>query len=67
MKIYMMISQQIAPFSQVITDQLPIKENTSKQFFFQSISTEQKYMKWITFLFPWFIVYMIFVCTTVHK
>ena len=34
MKIYMMISQQIAPFSQVINDQLPIKENTSKKKFF---------------------------------
>ena len=36
MKIYMMISQQIAPFPQVINDQLPIKENTNKKFFFSA-------------------------------
>ena len=42
MMIFMMIPQQNAPFPQVINNQLPSKENTSKKL--MSISTE---LKWI--------------------
>ena len=38
MMIFMMIPQQNAPFPQVINNQLPSKENTSKKL--MSISTE---------------------------
>ena len=46
MKIFIMIPQQNAPSPQVMNDQLPKKENTSKKL--MSVSTELKYMKWIT-------------------